>query len=159
MATLLAAFLCGLVFAFGLVAGGMTQPSKVVGFLDFTGAWDPSLALVMGGALGTHTLLRRFVIGRPQPLLASRFAVPTRTDIDSRLMAGAAIFGVGWGLGGFCPGPALVALGGGMNAAMVVVPAMLAGMLLHDRWFAPMYAANTPAVPMAGAATEFGRDG
>ena len=98
MAGILAAFTCGLVFAFGLVAGGMTQPSKVVGFLDVTGAWDPSLALVMGGALGTHALLRRFVLARPRPLLAPAFCVPTRSDLDARLVAGAAIFGLGWGL-------------------------------------------------------------
>lgn len=145
-AGILAAFACGLVFAFGLVAGGMTQPSKVVGFLDVTGAWDPSLALVMGGALGTHALLRRFVMARPRPLLAPAFSVPTRSDLDARLVAGAAIFGVGWGLGGFCPGPAIVALGGGMPAALVVVPAMLAGMLLHDRWFAAAPVAATPVV-------------
>lgn len=136
MARLVAAFACGFVFALGLVAGGMTQPSKVVGFLDFTGAWDPSLAFVMGGALATHALLRRFVLRREQPLLAPRFFVPTRSDIDARLLGGAAVFGVGWGLGGFCPGPAIVALGSGMHAAMIVVPAMLAGMLLHDRCFA-----------------------
>ena len=146
MAGILAAFGCGLVFACGLVAGGMTQPSKVVGFLDVTGAWDPSLALVMGGALGTHALLRRFVLARPRPLLAPTFYVPTRSDLDARLIAGAAIFGVGWGLGGFCPGPAIVALGAGMPAALVVVPAMLAGMLLHDRWFATAPVAATPVV-------------
>jgi len=136
MTMLFSAFTCGLVFAFGLVAGGMTQPSKVVGFLDFTGAWDPSLAFVMGGALATHALLRPVVLGRGRPLLAPQFYLPTRLDIDARLLAGSALFGVGWGLVGFCPGPALVALGGGMDAALVVVPAMLAGMLLHDLWFA-----------------------
>lgn len=136
MAGIVAAFLCGVVFACGLAIGGMTQPSKVVGFLDLTGAWDPSLAFVMGGALGTHALLRRFVMARPRPLLAPAFSVPTRSDLDARLIAGSVIFGVGWGLGGFCPGPAIVALGGGMPAALTVVPAMLVGMLLHDRWFA-----------------------
>lgn len=136
MGALLASFACGLVFAAGLVLGGMTQPSKVVGFLDVTGAWDPSLALVMGGALGTHALLRRFVVARGRPLLAERFALPTRADLDAPLLVGAAIFGVGWGLGGFCPGPAIVALGGGAPAAFVVVPAMLAGMLVHDRMVA-----------------------
>ena len=155
--SLVAAFTCGLVFAFGLIAGGMTQPSKVVGFLDFTGAWDPSLALVMGGALGTHAVLRRFVMSRPRPLLTARFSVPTRTDIDARLLCGAAIFGVGWGLGGFCPGPAVVALGAGMRAATVVMPAMLAGMLLHDRWFAAASGVTTPATE-AGA-RGVGRDG
>lgn len=148
MAVLLASFACGLLFAFGLVAGGMTQPSKVVGFLDVTGHFDPSLALVMGGALATHALLRRFVLARARPVLAPKFSLPSRSDIDGRLVAGAAIFGMGWGLGGFCPGPAVVALGGGAPSALVFVPAMLAGMLLHDRWFA---AATAPRpVPEAG---------
>jgi uncharacterized membrane protein YedE/YeeE len=142
MTAFLASFACGLVFAIGLALGGMTQPSKVVGFLDFTGSWDPSLAFVMGGALAVHAVLGRFVRARPGPLFSPAFTLPTRTDVDRRLVAGAAIFGVGWGLGGFCPGPALVALGGGMSAAFVVVPAMIAGMLLHDRWFAPR--ANRP---------------
>jgi len=153
---LLAAFLCGLVFALGLVAGGMTQPSKVVGFLDFTGAWDPSLALVMGSALGTHALLRLPVLTRPRPLFEPRVSVPAGIDLDVPLVVGAAIFGVGWGLGGFCPGPALVALGGGMDAAAVVVPAMLAGMLLHDRWFA---AALGLPVPTNQAIAEVRGDG
>lgn len=131
--TVAAAFACGLAFALGLGLGGMTQPSKVVGFLDITGAWDPSLAFVMGGALGTHALLRRWIAARPAPLLGASFALPTRTDIDGRLLGGAAIFGVGWGLAGFCPGPAIVAAAGGASAAMVFVPAMLAGMALH-RW-------------------------
>ena len=156
MAGILAAFACGLVFACGLGVGGMTQPSKVVGFLDVTGAWDPSLALVMGGALGTHALLRRFVTTRSRPLLAPAFCVPTKKDVDARLVVGAAIFGAGWGLGGFCPGPAIVALGGGMPAALVIVPAMLAGMLLHDRAFGAARVAATPAVAIAA---EVGRDG
>ena len=155
VASTLAAFSCGLLFAAGLVLGGMTQPSKVVGFLDFTGAWDPSLALVMGGALGTHALLRRFVVARAAPLLDSSFHEPTRSDLDARLVGGAAIFGIGWGLGGFCPGPAVVSLGAGTHAALVVVPAMLAGMLLHDRFFAATVA---PSVPVA-IAVETGRDG
>lgn len=154
MGASLAAFACGLVFALGLVLGGMTQPSKVVGFLDVTGAWDPSLALVMGGALGTHALLRRWVMRRPAPLLDTSFHVPSRSDLDARLLAGAAIFGVGWGLGGFCPGPAIVAFGAGTHAAVIVVPAMLAGMFLHDRWFA---AAPPAAAPVR--AGEVGRDG
>lgn len=129
-------FLCGLLFAVGLVVGGMTQPGKVVAFLDVFGAWDPSLAFVMGGALGTHALLRRWVIGRERPLFAPRFAMPTRTDLDPRLLSGAALFGIGWGLVGFCPGPALVAFGGAAPAALIVVPAMIVGMLVHDRFAA-----------------------
>lgn len=153
----LASFVCGLVFAAGLVIGGMTQPAKVVGFLDFTGAWDPSLALVMGGALLTHAALRRFVLAQPRPWLATKWFLPTKTDLDPRLVAGSTIFGVGWGLGGFCPGPAIVALGSGMHAAMIVVPAMLAGMLLHDRWFA--VAAPRAAAMATPAVVEAGRDG
>jgi uncharacterized membrane protein YedE/YeeE len=136
IAGLVAAYLAGLVFAAGLVLGGMTQPSKVVAFLDVTGDWDPSLAFVMGGALGIHAVLRRFVIARGAPFFGETFSLPTRADIDTPLIVGAAIFGVGWGLGGFCPGPAVVALGGGVDAAFIVVPAMLAGMLVHDRWYA-----------------------
>jgi uncharacterized membrane protein YedE/YeeE len=153
----LSAFACGFVFAIGLVLGGMTQVSKVVGFLDFTGAWDPSLALVMGAALVTHGTLRRLVVARPAPLFAGKFSVPTRGDIDFRLVGGAAIFGVGWGLGGFCPGPAIVSFGAGASAAWTFVPAMLAGMLLHDRWFA----AVAPLVPPGIEATAevVGRDG
>lgn len=157
----LSAFTCGLVFALGLVLGGMTQPSKVVGFLDFTGAWDPSLAMVMVGALATHAFLSRVVLARPRPLFSASFMVPTRTDIDARLLGGAAIFGVGWGLGGFCPGPALVSLGAGVHAALIVVPAMLVGMLLHDRWFAAATAATTlpQSVTRASSLVEVGRDG
>ena len=157
MGALVAAFACGLVFAVGLVHGGMTQPSKVVGFLDITGAWDPSLAFVMGGALATHALLRGFATRRARPVFDTVFHVPSRSDLDGRLIAGSALFGIGWGLGGFCPGPAIVAIGGGMPAAFVVVPAMLVGMLLHDRWFA---AAATPAPSAKSEAVEvFGRDG
>jgi len=144
-----AAFLCGLVFALGLGLGGMTQPSKVVGFLDITGAWDPSLAFVMGGALATHALLRRWIVARPAPLLASSFALPTKTDVDRRLLSGAAIFGVGWGLAGFCPGPAIVAAGSGASTALVFVPAMLAGMLAHEAvsWLEARGASGAGAQP------------
>jgi uncharacterized membrane protein YedE/YeeE len=136
MAAIAVSFLCGLLFALGLVTGGMTQPAKVFGFLDVSGAFDPSLAFVMAGALVTHALLRRFVVARARPWMAQSFSLPTRTEIDRRLIAGAALFGVGWAIGGFCPGPALVAFGGGVRAAVIFVPAMLAGMLLHDRWYA-----------------------
>lgn len=131
-----AALVCGLIFAAGLVLGGMTQPSKVVAFLNVTGSWDPSLAMVMGGALVSHALLRTVVMRRSRPLLAQEFSMPSKSDVDGRLVVGAAMFGAGWGLGGFCPGPAVVALGGGMSEALVFVPAMLLGMALHDRWLA-----------------------
>jgi uncharacterized protein len=110
------AFLAGALFAIGLGISGMTKPSKVVGFLDLAGAWDPSLMLVMAGAVGVHFTLRRFIVRREAPLWNTKFDVPTWRHIDGRLVLGAAIFGVGWGLGGFCPGPGIVA------AASALVP-------------------------------------
>lgn len=125
-------FLAGLVFAAGLVLGGMTQPQKVIGFLDVTGAWDPSLGLVMGGALAIYALALR--IRGVRPLLASEFALPTRRDLPPRLFVGAAVFGVGWALAGFCPGPAIVAVGSGMDEALLFVPSMVVGMVVFRVW-------------------------
>ncbi len=130
------AFLSGAVFAVGLAVSGMTQPEKVVGFLDVTGAWDPSLAFVMMGAIGLNIVLFRFILRRTGPVLGGIFQLPTRKDIDARLVIGATLFGAGWGLGGYCPGPALVALGSGAGPAAIFVAAMLAGMVLHDRLLA-----------------------
>jgi uncharacterized membrane protein YedE/YeeE len=124
----LTAFVAGLLFAAGLGVGGMTQPAKVFGFLDVAGNWDPSLAFVMLGAIALHATTVRMILRRRAPLFAVGFALPTRRDVDSRLVAGAALFGAGWGLVGYCPGPALTALGGGVPAAAVIVPAMVAGM-------------------------------
>lgn len=142
------AFLSGVVFAVGLGVGGMTQPAKVFRFLDVTGDWDPSLAFVMLGAIGVHAVTARSILRRDRPLFAPRFVLPTRTDLDARLVAGAALFGVGWALGGFCPGPAVTALGAGMKAAAVFVPAMLVGMMLARAAFerpAPAERAAPPA--------------
>jgi len=133
MSTMISAFACGFVFAVGLAFGGMTQPAKVIGFLDVFGAWDPSLAFVMGGAVATHAILRALVMRRGVPVLAARFSLPTLTAIDARLLVGAALFGVGWGIAGFCPGPAIVASGAGAGRAIVFAAAMLAGMLLQGR--------------------------
>lgn len=127
------AFLAGLVFALGLGLGGMTQPIRVLGFLDVFGAWNPSLAFVMAGAVTTYALLRLWIMHRTRPLFAGSFAVPSRTDIDAALIGGAVIFGIGWGLVGFCPGPALVALGAAVPEAGVFVGAMMAGMLLYQK--------------------------
>jgi uncharacterized membrane protein YedE/YeeE len=124
--------LCGALFAFGLVLSGMTQPAKITGFLDFAGAWDPSLAFVMGGAVGVYFVANRLVRRRRKPLFGDGFPPLPATRVDARLLAGALLFGVGWGLGGFCPGPALVSGGAGATAALWFVPAMLAGMLLHQ---------------------------
>jgi hypothetical protein len=131
----LASFVVGLIFAAGLVLGGMTQPLKVIAFLDFTsGAWDPSLALVMGGALVVYFMGFRFATSRPRPVLAESFSVPTDRSMPPRLFVGAAIFGIGWALSGFCPGPAIVSVGAGMREAFYFLPAMVAGMLLFRAW-------------------------
>ena len=128
----LTAFLAGLIFAGGLVAGGMTQPQKVVDFLDFAGAWDPSLAFVMLGAILVNVLAYRFVVPRRQtPVLTDLFAIPKRTDLTLPLIGGSVLFGVGWGLGGYCPGPGIVALGSFGPEALVFVTSMGLGMLLH----------------------------
>lgn len=126
-----AASVAGAVFALGLVLSGMTDTSKVRGFLDFTGRWDPSLAFVMVGAIGTLAVARRRIVARGKPLARSSFAEPRLTAIDASLVLGAAVFGVGWGLSGVCPGPALASLGSGSAEAPLFVFAMAAGMGLH----------------------------
>ncbi|MGE0822266.1 MAG: DUF6691 family protein [Candidatus Binatia bacterium] len=131
MNTVLAAFISGLIFAAGLAISGMTQPGKVTGFLDIFGNWDPSLAFVMVGAILVHTVLYRLIRQRATPLFAATFSVPTRKDIDPRLLGGAALFGIGWGIGGFCPGPAVVSLASGQTSVFIFVSAMIAGMYLY----------------------------
>lgn len=132
----LIALVSGLVFGLGLIAGGMTDPGKVKGFLDLAGAWDPSLGLVMAGAiavgLGAFAWARR----RPRAWSGAPIELPASTAIDARLIGGGVLFGIGWGIAGFCPGPALVALASGSGAALLFVAAMLAGMLLHDKVWA-----------------------
>ena len=124
---------CGLLFSAGLALSGMTLPSKVTGFLDVTGNWDPSLALVMCGALAVLFAARAF--GPQRPLwVADAEPTPPR-QIDGALLSGAALFGVGWGLSGFCPGPAVVAASGGTLGALLFFPAMVAGMLLEHVLF------------------------
>lgn len=132
----LIALISGLVFGLGLIAAGMTDPSKVKGFLDLTGLWDPSLALVMGGAIGVGVFAFAAARRRERSWTGERMELPTSTVIDARLVGGGVIFGVGWGIGGFCPGPAIVSLGSGLPAAALFVVAMLAGMLVHDRLLA-----------------------
>lgn len=126
------AFLCGFGFALGLGIGGMTTPSRVLGFLDVAGEWDPSLAFVMMGAVVTYAILRLPIEGRDRPVLQMHFALPSRRELDGALVGGAVLFGVGWGLVGFCPGPAVVALGAAVPQAAIFVSAMVAGMLLHE---------------------------
>lgn len=118
----------GLLFGVGLVVSGMADPAKVLNFLDLFGTWDPSLAFVMGGAVIVAFVGYRLVLARGEPIVGGSFHLPTRNDIDARVIAGPAIFGIGWGLGGFCPGPALTALGLGASGTLAFVPAMIIGM-------------------------------
>jgi len=129
-------FLSGLVFGLGLILAGMTDPQKVKAFLDLAGAWDPSLALVMGGAIALGVFVFARAARRQRSWTGTPMEIPTSRVVDRRLIVGGILFGVGWGIGGFCPGPALVALGSGMTEAGVFVAAMLAGMVLHDRFLA-----------------------
>jgi uncharacterized membrane protein YedE/YeeE len=130
---ILAAFLVGLLFGGGLLLSGMANPAKVLAFLDLAGAWDPSLALVMGGAVAVGLVAFGFFGRRERSLLGAEMRLPTRTAIDKPLVFGSLGFGVGWGLAGFCPGPALVALGAGEFKAVVFTLAMLVGMGLTIR--------------------------
>ena len=128
MRAVLASFVAGSLFGLGLTISRMIDPAKVLGFLDVTGDWDPSLALVMAGALTVMAIAYRLVGRRGAPLFADSFNIPARRDIDGRIVSGAVIFGVGWGLVGFCPGPAISGLALGRYEVFVFVPAMLAGM-------------------------------
>lgn len=128
----LSAFLAGLLFGVGLIVSGMTDPSKVIGFLDFAGAWDPSLAFVMGGAVLVGALGFRFAERRAVSFFGGLLQLPTRRDVDLRLLLGSLTFGAGWGLAGFCPGPAVVSMGAGQDKAVVFVIAMIAGMALYE---------------------------
>lgn len=147
----LVSFLVGLIFAIGLGISGMTQPSKVVGFLDFFGQWDPSLMFVMGGAIAAHLYFARRALRMPAPRLAARFVLPTRTDIDGRLLAGAAIFGLGWGIGGLCPGPALVSLFSGTRTTLIFVATMVVTIAVYRR-VVPQVSA--PPMPVSAPAPE-----
>ena len=125
---ILSTLIAGLIFGTGLILSGMANPIKVQNFLDFFGSWDPSLALVMGGAILVTMPGFWLVQKRKKPFFNNVFNLPTRTDFDFRLLAGAAIFGIGWGLGGFCPGPAVTSLSLAAKGTLVFVPAMLIGM-------------------------------
>jgi uncharacterized membrane protein YedE/YeeE len=126
-----AALVAGYLFAWGLGISGMTKPSKVLGFLDVFGAWDPALAFVMIGAVMVAAVLYRLSLKLKKPVCAARFNIPTNRRIDTRLVTGAAVFGVGWGLAGYCPGPALVTLTTGNPGVVIFVGAMITGMLVH----------------------------
>ena len=127
----LVALVAGLLFAVGLGIAGMTQPEKVINFLDITGTWDPSLAFVMGGAILVYMPIMRLMRRRGRAVLAPTLQLPTRNDLDARLLLGSALFGIGWGLAGYCPGPALVSLTSLTVPALAFGAAMFAGMSLY----------------------------
>lgn len=130
-------FAIGLLFGWGLLISGMTDPGKVIGFLDLAGTWDPSLAFVMGGGILVGLMGFTVAKKRTRSILGSAMHLPTSRDIDRRLVLGSLTFGAGWGLAGFCPGPGIVAMGAGESKAALFVVAMIAGMLVFevlDRW-------------------------
>jgi uncharacterized protein len=131
MLKMISAFFSGALFGVGLAISGMANPAKVIGFLDLAGDWDPTLIFVMGGALLVALIAFRFVLRWDQPVLDEGFSLPKRTDVDGRLLGGASLFGVGWGLSGFCPGPAVVSLTTGLPALFAFFAAMVAGMGLY----------------------------
>ncbi|CAN7682263.1 YeeE/YedE family protein [Variovorax paradoxus] len=130
--TLFTSFLAGLVFGLGLIVSGMANPAKVLGFLDLGGRWDPSLAFVMGGAIAVGTVAFAVARRRTRSLLGTAMRLPAARAIDRRLVLGSVLFGIGWGVAGFCPGPGLVAAGMGEVKALVFVAAMLAGMMGYE---------------------------
>lgn len=127
---MLMGYIAGLLFGLGLAISGMTDPARVLGFLDIAGAWDPTLMFVLGGAVVTSFIGYRLVFKRSAPLFGERFQLPTRQDLDIRLLGGAALFGIGWGLSGYCPGPAIASLSGITLPLVIMLVAMVAG------WFA-----------------------
>ena len=132
MPLVIASLLSGLVFGLGLIVSGMANPAKVLGFLDLAGPWDPSLAFVMGGAVGVSAIAFMFARRRKLSLLGAPVALPTARRLDRRLIGGSLLFGIGWGIAGFCPGPGLVSLGTGEFKAAVFAGAMLLGMGLFE---------------------------
>ena len=147
--SVLVQFAIGLLFGLGLVVGGMSDPAKVLNFMDIAaipaGTWDPSLAFVMGGGIAVTLVGFRFVFKRSKPIFGEKFHLPSSNELDARIISGPAIFGVGWGLAGFCPGPAFTALGGGTTAALTFVVAMLIGMFVA-RWLANHRSRVAPAL-------------
>lgn len=128
----IAVFLSGVLFALGLGVAGMTQPTKIIAFLDVTGDWDPSLLFVMGGAIAVNVVFYRISLRRSQPVFQDKFIIPAHRKINSRLIIGSSLFGIGWGLSGYCPGPAWVASVNGAESTLAFLTAMLAGMFLYQ---------------------------
>jgi uncharacterized membrane protein YedE/YeeE len=129
--SLVAAFGCGVLFAVGLALSGMTDPARVLGFLDFFGRWDPTLAFVMMGAVGTHAVLYRVITRRATPVLAAEFSIPKKRDLDRPLFLGSVLFGVGWGLSGYCPGPVVTSLAAGGWPVLAFALGMAGGMAAY----------------------------
>jgi len=146
MAKLLSAAASGLLFGYGLALSGMTSPDKVLDFLDVAGDWDPSLLLVLGGAVGVTLVAFRFILRRGAPLLDRAFRLPTAKGIDGPLIVGAILFGIGWGISGYCPGPAIASLAAPNWETWVFLPAVFLGALLHRlTTFSPEDTARTRA--------------
>ena len=133
MLKMLVNLFAGTLFGLGLAISSMVDPAKVIGFLDVSGDWDPTLVFVMGGALLVTIPAFRLILKRPRPVLADKFELPTNKDVDARLLGGSALFGIGWGLAGFCPGPAVTALASGLMPVFVFVAAMVVGMAVY-KW-------------------------
>jgi len=135
----IASFFCGILFSIGLGISGMTQPQKVIGFLDIFGEWDISLAFVMFGAVLSYLILQLWIQRKfSMPLLGDSFQIPSSKDLDRSLIIGSMLFGLGWGLGGYCPGPVITSLGSGSLDAMMFVFSMGVGMLMADKFISPM---------------------
>ena len=141
------ALIAGLLFGLGLGVSQMIDRERVLGFLDITGNWDPTLAFVMGGAVLVTLISFRFVLRRPHPIFSSKFYLPTRSDIDRPLLIGAGLFGIGWGLAGYCPGPAITATVLGIANPFIFLVAMIAGSFAYQaispRWAAPKSSASS----------------
>ena len=145
MRSLISAGFVGLLFGAGLGISGMTQADKVIGFLNPVGGWDPSLAFVMVGAIAVHVVLFRLILRRPSPLFSKRFFVPTRQDIDGKLIGGAALFGIGWALGGYCPGPGMVSVASGSLNPLAFMLALSAGIVGYQDFTSPIPSAEGEA--------------
>ena len=128
-----AGYLAGMLFGLGLAISGMTDPARVLGFLDIAGAWDPTLIFVLGAAVGTTFVGYRLVFARGTPLFSTKFQLPTKQELDAKLLGGAALFGVGWGLSGYCPGPAIASMGGLTLPLLALLAAMVVGWWIAQR--------------------------
>ncbi|MFN3129409.1 DUF6691 family protein [Roseibium sp.] len=144
MIRLLSAFAIGLVFGTGILISGMGNPAKVLNFFDVAGTWDPSLAFVMGGALTVAAIGYRIAFRMNSPVLAAEFSLPTKTDLDMKLIGGSAIFGIGWGMSGFCPGGLVPVLGLGLSGPLLTGAAIVAGILVA-RWITTLGSRPSPA--------------